>query len=121
MFYDRECFTPLVNEALRMDGDVTLQAEVVRYRRAIAEVHSLASQLVSLKRKFDDVTWEVQNSGKRLAMADAYGRLKPHMLYGVQVTEDITDEDIQYGIQQVVDPWEQGPNYENATCEWCLK
>jgi hypothetical protein len=121
MFHDGECFTPLINEALHMDGDVTLWAEVVRYRRAMAEVHSLASQLVSLKRKFDDARWDVQNSGKRLAMVDAYGRLKPHVLYGVQATDDITAEDIEYSIQQVMDPWEQGPNYENATCEWCLK
>jgi hypothetical protein len=70
----------------------------------MAEVHSLANQLVSLKRKFDDMTWEVQNSGKRLAMADVYGHLESHVLYGVQATEDITKEDIQYGIQQVVDP-----------------
>jgi hypothetical protein len=54
-------------------------------------------------------------------MADAYGCLKPHILYGVQVTEDITNKDIWYGIQQVVDPWEQGPNYKNLTGEWCLK
>jgi hypothetical protein len=121
IFYDGECFTPLVNKALRMDGDVTLRAEVVRYWRAIAEVHSLASQLVSLKRRFDDATWDIQNSGKRLAIADTYGHLEPHVLYGVQATDDITAEDIEYGIQQVMDPWEQGPNYENATCEWCLK
>jgi hypothetical protein len=56
LFHDRECFTPLVNEALHMDGDVTLRAKVIRYQRAITEVHSLANQLVSLKRKFNDAT-----------------------------------------------------------------
>jgi hypothetical protein len=54
-------------------------------------------------------------------MANAYGRLEPYTLYGVQVNEDITEEDIQYSIHQIMDPWEQGPNYENVTCEWCLK
>jgi hypothetical protein len=54
-------------------------------------------------------------------MADPYGWLEPHVLYGVQADEDITEEDIQYGINQIADPWEQGPNYENATCKWCLK
>jgi hypothetical protein len=121
VFHDGECFTPLINEALHMDGDVTLRAEVVRYQRAMAEVHSLTSQLVSLKRKFDNAMWDVQNSGKRLAMVDAYGHLEPHILYRVQATDNITAKDIEYGIQQVVDPWEQGPNYKNAMCEWCLK
>jgi hypothetical protein len=106
LFHDRECFMPLVNEALRMDGDITLRAKVTRYRRAIAKVHSLASQLVSLKRKFNDVTWDIQNSGKRLAMANAYGHIEPHILYGVQVNKDITAEDIEYGIVQVTNPWE---------------
>jgi hypothetical protein len=54
-------------------------------------------------------------------MANTYGHLEPHALYGVQASEDITEEDIQYGIHQITDPWVQGPNYENATCEWCLK
>jgi hypothetical protein len=98
IFHNRECFTPLINEALHMDGDVTLWAKVVRYRRAMAEVHSLTSQLVSLKRKFDDATWDMQNSGKRLAMADTYGHLEPHVLYSVQATDNITAEDIEYGI-----------------------
>jgi hypothetical protein len=120
-FHDGECFTPLINEALQMEGDITLRGEVVCYRRAIAKVHSLLQQLVSLKRKFNDATWDVQNSRKRLAMVDTYGRLEPHVLYGVQVNEDITAEDLEYGIAQVTNPWEQGPNYENAMCEWCLK
>jgi hypothetical protein len=104
-----------------MEGDITLWVEVTRYQRAIAKVHSLANQLTSLKRKFDNMTWEVQNSGKRLAMADAYGHLEPHALYGVQASKDITEEDKQHGIHQIMDPWEQGPNYKNATCIWCLK
>jgi hypothetical protein len=67
----------------------------------MAEVHSLASQIVSLKRKFDDATWEVQNSEKRLAMANTYGCLEPHALYRVQASEDITEKDIQHGIHQI--------------------
>jgi hypothetical protein len=121
LFHDGECFTPLINEALRMEGDIMLRGEVIWYQRAITKVHLLSQQLVSLKRKFDNVTWDMQNSGKRLAMADAYGWLKPHVLYGVQASEEITMEDIKYSIAQVMDPWEQGPNYENMTCEWCLK
>jgi hypothetical protein len=31
IFYDGECFTPLINEAIHMEGDVMLQAEVTRY------------------------------------------------------------------------------------------
>jgi hypothetical protein len=53
---------------------------------------------VSLKRKFDDATWEVQNSRKRLAMANVYRCLELHMLYGVQASKDITDEDTQYNM-----------------------
>jgi hypothetical protein len=72
----------------------------------MAEVHSLAHQLMLLERKFNDVTWEVQNSGKRLAMADTYGHIEPHILYGVQASKDITEKDIQYGIHQITDLWE---------------
>jgi hypothetical protein len=31
LFYDGECFTPLINEAICMEGDITLWAEVTRY------------------------------------------------------------------------------------------
>jgi hypothetical protein len=36
-----------------------LRVEVVGYQRAIAKVHLLSHQLVSLKRKFDDAMWDV--------------------------------------------------------------
>jgi hypothetical protein len=75
-----------------MEGDITLQAEVIRYHRAMAKVHSLAHQITLLKRNFDNANWEVHNSRKRLAMVDTYGHLKPHILYGVQADEDITEE-----------------------------
>jgi hypothetical protein len=42
IFYDGEHFTPLVNQAICMEDNVTLQAEVTRYWRAMAEVYSLA-------------------------------------------------------------------------------
>jgi hypothetical protein len=103
LFCNGECFTPLINEALHMEGDITLRAEVTRYRWATAEVYSLTHQLTSLKRKFDDATWEVHDSRKRLAMADAYGCLKPHVLYGVQAGGDITADDVQHGIDQIMD------------------
>jgi hypothetical protein len=32
IFYDGECFMPLINKAICMEGDITLQAEVTRYR-----------------------------------------------------------------------------------------
>jgi hypothetical protein len=88
LFHDGECFTPLVNKAIWMEGDITLRGEVICYQRAIAKVHSLLQQLVSLKRKFDDATWDMQNLGKRLAMANAYRHLEPHVLYGVQTSKD---------------------------------
>jgi hypothetical protein len=31
VFYDGECFTPLINEAIHMEGDITLRAKVTRY------------------------------------------------------------------------------------------
>jgi hypothetical protein len=102
LFCNGECFTPLVNEALHMEGDITLRAKVTQYQCTTAEVYSLIHQLMSLKRKFNNPTWEVHDSRKRLAMADAYRHLKPHVLYGVQVGGDLTQDDVQHGIDQVM-------------------
>jgi hypothetical protein len=104
-----------------MEGDTTLQGEVTRYQRATMGIHILTHQLVSLKRKFNNTTWEVYNSGKRLAMADTYKHLEPHIMYGITAGGDITEDDIQHGRSQITDPWDQGLDYSNATCKWCLK
>jgi hypothetical protein len=103
IFCEGECFTPLVNQAVCMEGDITLWAEVIRYHRAMAKVYSLAHQITSLKRKCDGANWEVHNSEKRLAMADAYGCLEPHVLYGLQADKDITSV-LKSGSVQFFDP-----------------
>jgi hypothetical protein len=75
--------------------------------------------MTNLKRKFDEVNWDAYDSVKRLSAANAYNRIKPHVLYGVQPNERLSNEDIQRGLDQVTDPWQQADDDLEATCRWC--
>jgi hypothetical protein len=119
LFADDQPSTTLVDHALVLEDDISLIAEVERYRAAKAEARSLANQMTNLKRKFDEVNWDVYDSVERLSAANAYNRIKPHVLYGVQPNECLSNEDIQKGLDQVTDPWQQADDDLEATCQWC--
>jgi hypothetical protein len=42
--------------------------------------------------------------------------IEPHVLYGVQPNENLSNEDIQKGLDQVTDPWQQADDDLKATC-----
>jgi hypothetical protein len=72
--------------------------------------------MTSLKQKFDEVNWDAYDSVKRLSMANAYNCIEPHMLYRVQPDEGLLNKDIQKGLDQVTDPWQQADDNLEATC-----
>jgi hypothetical protein len=49
----------LVDEALDLEKDVTLKAEVWRYRSARRALKKQAAHLGQLRRKFEDAQWEL--------------------------------------------------------------
>jgi hypothetical protein len=53
---------------------------------------------------------------KKLSAVNTYNRIKPHMLYGVQPDKGLSNEDIQRGLDQVTDPWQQVDDDLKATC-----
>jgi hypothetical protein len=69
-FLGREHHTPLVDQALDRERDVSLRAEVQRYRRFINRQHQLARQLAELKHEFDKVRGTIEDSIDHLAQAD---------------------------------------------------
>jgi hypothetical protein len=50
--------------------------------------------MTSLKRKFDDVNWDAYDSVRKLSAANAYNCIEPHVLYGVQPNEGLSNEDL---------------------------
>jgi hypothetical protein len=121
LFADDQPATPLVDCALVLEDDITLISEVERYQAAKVEARGIANQMATLKRKFDNVKWEVYDSVKKLSAADAYNCIEPHALYGVQSDDNFSNEDIQKGLDQITDPWQQGDDDLNSTCRWCYK
>jgi hypothetical protein len=75
--------------------------------------------MATLKCKFDKVNWEVYNSVKKLSATDAYTRIEPHVLYGIQLNKGLFNEDLQKRLDQVTDPWQQRNDDLNSTCRWC--
>jgi hypothetical protein len=79
LFDSGEEFTTLVDRALQQEGDLSLVAEVQRYRNALYNVQLSARRMVQARQKLDDAQWAMRDSANRLAAANAYQRVEPHI------------------------------------------
>jgi hypothetical protein len=61
-FFPGETFTPMVNFAVRQEGDETLRVEVQHFCNAHDQVGDLAEDLANLQKLYNDTCWEEQNS-----------------------------------------------------------
>jgi hypothetical protein len=71
-FMDLEPFSPLVDQALRKEDDISLTAEVQRYRFQNHYADRLADRIARLKLDLADARWEIRDSARTLAKANAY-------------------------------------------------
>jgi hypothetical protein len=82
---ERHLFDPttkhadLLTHAVRKEDDVTLRAEVHRYRAKYAESRQKARRLAILKKEYNDDRRMMNESMTRLAQADAYIHLTTRM------------------------------------------
>jgi len=74
-FTDLEGFSPVVDQALRKEDDISLTAEVQRYRFQNHYANRLADRISRLKVDLADARWEICDSARALAKADAYERV----------------------------------------------
>jgi hypothetical protein len=109
----------LVDEALDLKKDITLKAEVWRYRSARCALKKQAAHLGQLRRKFEDTQWELQDSLKALSRANTFKRLEPCIQYKVAIDDNIPLQDRLDGINKINDPWAEGPCEVNVKCLWC--
>jgi hypothetical protein len=121
LFFEDEPFMMLVNEAIDLEKDVTLKAEVWRYRSARRALKKQAVHLGQLRRKFEDMQWELRDSLKALSRANAFKRLEPRIQYEVAINNDIPPQDRLDGIDKINDPWAEGPCEVNVKCLWCRR
>jgi hypothetical protein len=79
LFDSGEEFTTLVDRALQQEGDLSLTTEVQRYRNALYDIQLSARRIVQARQALDDAQWALRDSANRLAAANAYQRVEPHI------------------------------------------
>jgi hypothetical protein len=121
LFFEDEPFTMLVDEALDLEKDITLKAEVWRYRSARHALKKQAVHLGQLRRKFEDAQWELRDSLKALSRMNAFKRLELRIQYKVAIDDNILLQDRLDGIDKINDPWAEGPCEVNVKCLWCRR
>jgi hypothetical protein len=121
LFFEDEPFTMLVDEALDLEKDVTLKAEVWPYWSARRALKKQATHLGQLHRKFEDAQWELWDSLKVLSRTNAFKRLEPCIQYKVAIDDNIPLQDRLDRIDKINDPWAEGPCEVNVKCLWCRR
>ena len=79
LFYPQESFSPIVSKTVDELRDVTLRAEVHRYRRFTQRAERMYRQLGDLRRECEEAAQVAYQSQERLAEADAYIRVTDHI------------------------------------------
>jgi hypothetical protein len=102
-------FTPLVNHTLDRIGNITLEAEVRRYRIMKAKMHQTATQIRALHEQFLTYQYQAHDCANALADADAYMRVKPIISYNLSDDEAIPLQVQRDAIEAFNDPWCQQP------------
>jgi hypothetical protein len=80
LFRERERHTRFVDQALDLERDVSLRAEVQHFRNSIDKSARIAAFIADAKEAFFQARWDEQRSADRLGAADAYTRLRTRVL-----------------------------------------
>ena len=97
LFSRDEAFTPLVDRALQLEGDLTLIAEVQRYRGAQSRTQRYAARIASLKKDLDDARCDIRDSARHLARANAVNRLEPRVYHHLATDDHIDPQTYAIG------------------------
>jgi hypothetical protein len=98
----------LVNEAIDLERDETLQAEVFQYRNMRRTLAEKAEVLGRLCHEFEDMQHDMRNSLKALSAANAFKRIKPHVQYEVAIDDTLPVNARLTRINKMNDPWAEG-------------
>jgi hypothetical protein len=119
-FTDLEDFSPVVDQALRMEGDISLTAEVQRYRFQNHYANRLADRIVRLKADLADARWEIRDSARTLAKADAYERIMARVHRQHQVP-GLSSAEVHIACKQLHDKNFDISFPSDQPCGWCYR
>jgi hypothetical protein len=123
LFHDDQVFTTAVDIALGYEGDVTLKAEVQRFRNARAMVSRTAQLLIDVRNTFTQARKELLSSRNALAQANAFQRIEPRVIFDIVLDPllAIDRRTLDRAIEVVEDPWVYCPTTRPGGCLMCMK
>jgi len=118
VFRAGEAYTPLVNATLNKEADVSLKAEVYRYRACQHRINDLAKQVVQARQDLYCKQRIAYHSVRWLSEANAYNRIYPRVVWDHM-------HDNRWPVQQWSDAvarlqWHRNaPPIRSEGCLWC--
>jgi hypothetical protein len=91
---DGETFTPIVDIAIKMDGDPSLAAEISHFRAYRSEARRCATEMAELRRAFLKARQNARISLAHLAAASAYTRIEPRVLHDLVDTQELPPQSV---------------------------
>jgi hypothetical protein len=118
-FTDGETFTPIVDIAIKMDGDPSLAAEVSHFRAYRSEARRCATEMAELRRTFLKARQNARISLAHLATASAYTRIEPRVLHDLVDTQELPPSVCDDAIQEFANTWKEETEVFKDCCQWC--
>jgi hypothetical protein len=121
LFREKERHTRFVDQALDLERDVSLRAEVQHFRNSIDKSARIAAFIADAKEAFFQARWDEQRSADRLGAADAYTRLRTRVLTEVIPSSRLPSHIINEGLQSIHDRAHDNPRRREERCRWCQR
>jgi hypothetical protein len=118
-FTDEETFTPIVDIAIKMDGDPSLAAEVSHFHAYHSEACHCTTEMAELQRTFLKACQNARISLAHLAAASAYTCIEPCVLHDLVDTQELPPSVRDDAIQEFANTWKEETEVFEDRCQWC--
>ena len=120
LFNRQQLHTPAVDWAIEHEDDITLTAEVRRYRRLSNQARDIAMHIAAMRNCLHDTQADLMVSSHSLSHANTYQRVRRHIVNRLSPqSSPYLPRHISRMIEAVNSPWNWTDKELATQCKWC--
>ena len=120
LFNRRQIHTPAMDWAIEQEDDITLTAEVRRYRRLSNQAWDIMMRIAAMRNRLHDTQVDLMVSSHSLSHANAYRQVHHHIVNQLSPwSSPYSSRHISHMVEAVNSPWNWTDKELAMQCKWC--
>ena len=122
LFNGRQLHMPAVDWAVEQEDDITLTAEVRRYRRLSDQARDIAMRIAAMRNCLHDTQADLMVFSHSLSCTNAYRRVHRHIVNRLSPqSSPYSPRHISRMVEAVDSPWNWTDEELATQCKWCKR